>query len=255
MLSLTSCSSDDNTTSPVLLKKLQASVMGNNEEYSFDYTDTKLTKISFQIDMGTTTSGYSDIVYAGDVITQVRDYNGSNQNTYNTVFTYNTAGQLTKVMKYQVGVDHAEKTVFTYNADNTVDSQHYVGTNASQPYVNATEKFYFVNNLLVQKDYIYSTTTNIQIMYNYDSANTPMKNVTGLAAIELYVNSWDGFLSLGLKGVANNIVKEVWNYNTPGVVSETINYDSVYNDDNYPVSIISTSDSPGPYSYNYEYYN
>ena len=254
MLSLTSCSSDDTTTSVVLLKKLQAGIMGDVDKYQFTYNGTKLTKISFEQYNGNTTTGYSQIVYTGDLITQVSDFNNNNVNTYNTVFTYNGTGQLTQVMKIQVGVDHAEKTVFTYNTDNTVNSDHYVGTIASQPYVNASEKFYFEGNNLIQKDYTYAGTFSSASKYNYDTANHPMKNVTGLAAIELYVNSWDGFLSLGLKGVSNNIIKETI-YNSPGVVSETINFDSVYNDDNYPVSISSTVDSPGNYDYSYEYYN
>ena len=79
LISLTSCSSDDSTTSDVLLKKLQASVLGNNEVYSFSYNGTKLTKISFQIEQGTTTSGYSNIIYNGISISQVADYNNANQ--------------------------------------------------------------------------------------------------------------------------------------------------------------------------------
>ena len=227
--------------------------MGNNEVYSFTYSGTKLNQISFQLDQGTTSNGYSKFVYAGDLINEVQDYSSADVNTYNTFFTYSDAGQLTEVLKLQVGADQGERTVFTYNTDNTVDSQHFVGTAASQTYLNASEKFYFQNNQLIQKDYSYSGTLSDQTKYDYDTANHPMKNVTGIAAIELYVNSYDGFLSLGLKGISNNIVKETI-YNTPGVVAETINFDRVYNAMNYPVSIYSTTDSPGPYTYNYEYY-
>lgn len=252
LLSLTSCSSDDSTNSVVLLKKLQAGVMGDNEEYLFSYNGTKLTEISFQIEMGTTTSGYSTFVYAGDLITQVKDYNSSDANTYNTFFTYNTDGKLTEVLKVQVGVDHAEKTVFTYNSDNTVNSQYYRGTTSSLGYLTATEKFYFEGNQLIKKDYSYDITSDFQVAYIYDTANHPMKNVTGMDGIKLYVNSFYGFLSLGLKGVSNNIVKET-HYNGSGVISYVVDFESAYNDENYPVSMYSTPDSPGPYNYNYEY--
>lgn len=253
-LTLTSCSSDDNSsaTSAVLLKKMQAGVMGNNEEYQFNYKDTRLTKISYEIDNGIITQGYSKIVYTGNLISEVKDYNNNNINTFNTVFTYNATGQLTEVLKSQVGVDHAERDIFTYNSDNTVNSEHFVGTATSQTTLTASEKFYFQNNLLTQKDYSYYGTLSSQVEYTYDTANHPMKNVTGIDAIKLYVNSFDGFLSLGLKGMSNNIVKETTHI---GATNEVVNFETVYNNKNYPVSINSTVDSPGPYSYNYEYYN
>ncbi len=227
--------------------------MGDQDVYNFTYSGTKLTKIDFQLNNGNTTAGYSKFVYTGNLITEVKDYNSNNINTFNTTFTYDANSQLTQVLKVQVGVDFAQKSVFTYNTDNTVDAQHFNGTATAQTSLSAMEKFYFENNLLVQKDYTYGSTANTQTKYNYDTANHPMKNVMGIEAIKLYVNSYDGFLSLGLKGVSNNIVKETV-YLTPGVVDNVVTFETVYNDKNYPISIYSTADSPGPYSYQYEYY-
>lgn len=253
-LTLTSCSSDDNATSTVLLKKLHASVMGDDEQFQFSYSGTKLTKISYQISIGNIMTGYSKFVYTGNLITQMKDYNSSNANTYNTFFTYDGQGQLTQVMKIQVGVDHAEKTVFTYNTDNTVDSEHYTGTIASQTYLMNNEKFYFENNKLIRKDYTYGVGGS-RTNYLYDTANHPMKNVTGIDAIKLYTNSFDVSLSMaqGLRGVSNNIIKETTD---PGTAAEAVvDFETHYNNMNYPVSSYSTPDSPGPYSYLYEYYN
>lgn len=250
---LTSCSSDnDSTTSAVLLKKLHANVMGADEEYLFSYNGTKLTKIAFQIDMGIVTNGYSKFIYSGNLISQIKDFD-NNVNTYNTFFTYNTASQLTEVLKLQVGADYGEKLVFTYNTDNTVDSQNYLGTASSQTSLIATEKFYIENNKLIQKDYS-EETIGSQTTYTYDSANHPMKNVTGINAITLYINSLRGArsIALGLKGITNNIVKEVLHYENGPVVDE-IKFESSYNNNNYPVSIYTTPDSPGPYNYQYEY--
>ncbi|HNP33615.1 MAG TPA: hypothetical protein PKN96_10010 [Flavobacterium sp.] len=250
--SLTSCTSDStNATSPVLLKKLQANVMGADELYLFSYNGTKLNKVSYQISMGSVTNGYSKFIYSGNQISVVKDYE-NNVNTYNTYFMYNAEGQLIEVSKVQSGVDHVEKTFFTYNADNTVDSEDYTGTADSQGYLTYTEKFYFENNKLIRKDYSYGSGGS-QINYTYDTANHPLKNVTGIDAITLYVNSFEGSksIALGLKGMSNNIIKEVWNPGTPA--SEEVNFESTYNDENYPVSLYTTPDSPGPYNYQYEY--
>lgn len=253
-LSLTSCSSDDNATSVVLLKKLNASVLGDDERFEFSYEGTKLIEISYQISIGNTTTGYSKFVYTGDLITQMKDYNSSNVNTYNSFFTYNEQGQLTQVMKVQVGVDNAERTVFIYKTDNTVGSEHYIGTVDSQTYLTDTEKFYFENNKLIQKDYSYGV-GGFQTTYLYDTANHPMKNVTGIDGIKLYVNSFDASLSIaqGLRGASNNIIKQTTD---AGTANETVvDFEVQYNNTNFPVSSYSTPDSPGPYSYNYEYYN
>ena len=63
-LTFLSCSSDSDTDSPILLKKLTGITMGKNTTHNFSYNGTKLTKVAFEIEAQTDGIGYDKYVYS-----------------------------------------------------------------------------------------------------------------------------------------------------------------------------------------------
>jgi hypothetical protein len=243
-LTFVSCSSDSDANNPVLLKKLTAVTMGQNATHTFSYNGTKLTKVAFEIEAQTDGTGYDKYVYNGDLITEIKRYNASNQNTATTQFTYNANNQLTTVVKLQPTNNYGFKNVFTYNIDGTVLVTGYSGDLNSQTNLSSvSEKFYFQNGEVSQKDYI-STTLSFSTVYAYDSAHHPMHNVTGINAIKLY-----DFIANGLFGMQNNITQQTTTISGNAATQITMQAD--YNTDNYPTALYSED---GIYQYQFSYF-
>ncbi|MBP6556798.1 MAG: hypothetical protein KAX93_02835 [Flavobacterium sp.] len=244
VLSFVSCSSDSDTDNPVLLKKLTGITMGQNASHTFSYNGTKLTKVAFEIEAQTDGVGYDKYVYNGDLITEIKRYNASNQNTATTRFTYNVNNQLTEVVKVQPASNYGFKNVFTYNNDGSVLVTGYSGDVNSQTNLSdITEKFYFQNGEVSQKEYS-STTLVSSTTYAYDSAHHPMHNVTGLNAIKLY-----NFITNGLFGMQHNMTQQTTTIS--GNIDTQVSMQADYNNDNYPASLYSAD---GMYQYQFSYF-
>ncbi|MFN3968410.1 hypothetical protein [Flavobacterium sp.] len=244
VLSFVSCSSDSDSDNPVLLKKLTAVTMGQNATHTFSYSGTKLTKVAFEIEAQTDGIGYDKYVYNGDLITEIKRYDASNQNTATTQFTYNTNNQLTAVVKLQPASNYGFKNVFTYNNDGTVSVTGYSGDINSQTNLSSiSEKFYFQNGEVSRKEYS-STTLSYSITYAYDSAHHPMQNVTGINAIKLY-----SFIANGLFGMQHNMTQQTTAISGNADTQVTMQAD--YNTDNYPTALYSED---GIYQYQFSYF-
>ncbi len=248
ILSMTSCSSDDNSrTSVVLLKKLTNVSFGTNGEYNFTYNGTKLNKVTFTLDNQTDGNGYDKYFYTGDLITEIKRYNASNHNIIRTLFTYNLSNQLTQVVRLELDANYGRKTVYQYNPDGSIESSIYSGNLESQNTASSlTEKVYFQNGEIVAKEYTIGTSQS-SIGFSYDSANHPLKNVTGLGAIKIY-----DFMADGLFGVEHNLLQRAV-YDANGDLDHSISFEGVYNQDNYPTNIYGV-DTPEGIGYNFEYY-
>lgn len=250
VLMFASCSSDDNNqpdSSVVLLKKMDSEVLGNHATYNFDYIGRKLTKVNFENHTPSMQTGYDKFFYTGDLITEIKTYNGSNQNIFNTLFTYNANNQLVQVVKLNLLNSTGTKTVFTYNGNGTVDALNYTGTLEAQTALTlVSEKFFMENNNIVKIEFTGST-TQTAMDFEYDSANNPMRNVIGMDKIKLHTYDSDGRF-----GVTGNLKKVITHF--ASVESSQVDFELVYNDKNYPVSSYSTETSPGPYQFNFEYY-
>ncbi|MFY8009237.1 MAG: hypothetical protein ACOVNW_06030, partial [Flavobacterium sp.] len=170
VFSFVSCSSDSDTETPVLLRKLTSVNMGQNAAYTFSYKGTQLTKVAFEIEAVADGSGYDLYTYNGNLIAEVKTFNAANQNTATTTFTYNSNNQLTQAVKVQPANNYGFKSVFTYNVDGSVTVTGFSGTPAAQTTPSATvEKFYFHNGEVTQKEFV-SNTTNFSVAYTYDNA-------------------------------------------------------------------------------------
>ena len=244
VLTFVSCSSYSDTDNTVLLKKLTSVTMGQNATHTFSYNGTKLTKVAFEIEAQTDGIGYDKYVYNGDLITEIKRYNASNQNTATTKFTYNINNQLTAVVKLQPASNYGFKNVFAYNIDGSVLVTGYSGDLNSQTNLSdITEKFYFQNGEVSQKDYS-STTLSFSTTYAYDNANHPMHNVTGINAIKLY-----NFITNGLFGMQHNMSQQTTTISGNAATQITMQAD--YNTDNYPAALYSAD---GMYQYQFTYF-
>lgn len=242
-LTFVSCSSDSEADNPVLLKKLTALTMGQNATHTFSYNGTKLTKVTFEIEAQTDGIGYDKYVYNGDLITEIKRFNASNQNTTTTQFTYNANNQLTEVIKLQPANNYGFKNVFTYNIDGSVLVTGFSGdTNSQNNLSDITEKFYFQNGEVSQRDYS-STTLSFSVAYAYDNAHHPMHNVTGINAIKLYT-----FIANGLFGMQHNMTQQTTTISGNAATQITLQAD--YNSSNYPVALYSDN---GEYQYQFVY--
>ncbi|MGL2963153.1 hypothetical protein ACSVH2_04950 [Flavobacterium sp. RSB2_4_14] len=248
ILTFTSCSNDSDTSNVVLLNKVTAVTLGQQSEYTFSYSGTKLNRVDFEIQALTDGVGYDKYYYTNDLITQIKRFNAANQNTANTVFTYNTNKQLTQVVRVVPSNNYGFKSVFTYNSDGTVLMTGYYGDITSQNTLSGTtEKYYFQNGEVSQKDFNTNSFSS-SVTYNYDTANHPMQNVTGLDAIKLYT-----FIGDGLFGFKHNVIQQT-TYITPGVVDNQVVFEANYNTNNYPTAISSSATSPGGYQYSFQYF-
>lgn len=248
VLTLTSCSNDNDSTKVVLLNKLTTVVMGQQSVYTFSYKNSKLTKVAFQIDGQTDGVGYDKYFYTNNLITQIKRFNAANQNTATTTFTYTANGQLEQVVKVEPSSNYGYRSVFTYNTDGTVSVTGYYGDVTTQNTLSGvSEKYYFENGEVSQKDFT-SDTFSSTLTYDYDSANHPMQNVIGLNAIKLYT-----FIADGLFGIKHNVAKQT-TYLTPGVIKNQVTFEAIYNNDNYPLEITSTTTETGGYQYSFQYF-
>ena len=155
VLTFTSCSSDDNgnqpDTSVVLLKKMESDVLGYHGVYNFSYNGRKLKKVNFEIHTPNIQTGYDKYIYTGELITEIKTFNGSNQNTSNTIFTYNANNQLEQVVKLNLLNSTGTKTVFTYNGNGTVDALNYTGSLEAQTALTLVSEKYFIENNNITK--------------------------------------------------------------------------------------------------------
>ena len=248
ILTVTSCSSDNDGPNVVLLSKVTGVSLGQQSVHTFSYNGTKLTKVAFEIEAQTDGSGYDKYFYTGDLITQIKRFNALNQNTTTTVFTYDVNKRITQDVKVEPSLNYGFRTVYAYNSDGSVTATGFSGTVDAQNTISDTsEKFYFQNGEVSQKDF-FSNSFSSSVIYSYDTANHPMRNVTGLDAIKLYA-----FIANGLFGYEHNMIQQN-TYLTSGVMDSQVAFTINYNSNNYPVEMFSTMGSNGSYQYSFQYF-
>lgn len=248
VLSMTSCTTDDNSgTSAILLKKLTSVSFGTHAEYSFSYKGTKLSKVTFSVDNQTDGNGYYKYTYTNDLITEISRYHSNGHLSEKTMFTYDSSNRLIEALKLTFANSFGSKKVFSHNLDGTVTVTTFGGNLETQNTLSdAVETYHFNNGEITRKEYV-SNTLTYALTYEYDNANQPMKNVTGMKAIKIY-----HFIADGLFGMDHNLLVQN-SYDNNGNLNHTISFDGDYNQDNYPTVIFST-DQVENTSYNFQYY-
>lgn len=224
LLSLASCSSDDNattdpaTSSDILVKRIintQEDPEGFNDIITFTYNGNKLQEANY-LD-GTKEKYY----YTGDLITKV-EYIFEGEVEEQDVFIYDSDGRLIEYKNEDLIEDFEERSLFAYNSGNTITETTFVG---STPYTRT---------ITIENDEIVKIVDNAPggktYKYSYDTKNSPFKNVTGYAKIA-YAFGGD-FELLGKKHNISLIRNETDSYD---YMSNTIQYNS----NDYPTRVVS----------------
>nr|WP_294935227.1 hypothetical protein [uncultured Flavobacterium sp.] len=244
--------SEDNTkTGPALLRKIECDVMANHSEYNFYYEGRKLAVVAYDLEITatgmTSIKGYDKYYYTDELITAIRTYNETDQIIAQKKFTYDENGRLLQEIALNIENNTGLKNVFIYNGNGTVEVQRFHGDLNSQTTYADSDMFYLENGEIVQYDY-HSGANVDSYEFEYDQGNNPMKNIIGMDKIKLC-----RYESNGWYGIAKNMKKITSHFSGESAASQ-VEFDIFYNAENYPVSAISTADSPGPFSFRYEYY-
>ena len=243
MLLLQGCSSDsdnndnnnnNNGSSTILCKSIRfnesdaTNVRNYRDEYI--YVGDKLSEIK---------SYYNDVLggkslgfYTGDLITEAKSYNELNRLDGNTVYKYNNSGQLIESIYYDEGILDVRDT-YTYNQNGTIIQLTYYNYQQRET-LEKNSTFTYTNGDLVKIDVIEydgaQVYNNQTITYLYDDKNSPFKNV----------HSSSKKILIGYYGFAqpcgnnHNVIKETVINSNPNISNSTINYQYIYNSDNYP---------------------
>ena len=248
--SVVASNTDNFTNEPTLLKKLQSKIMGNEAEYMFFYKDAKLTKVTFTSFDGASKKGYFKFTYSGNLITKIQEFTAANKNVFTSTFTY-TNGQLTSVVKEEIGKNKEEKIKYVYNAAISVTAERSIGNSSQQLQVVDSEILYFTENIMTKK--VENGIVSSSTIYEYDRANNPLKNVVGMDMINVYLNTSFGiFSSSGLEGIQHNRVKQTV-YSAKGNLEYVLVFNTTYTDINFPDKKMSPPNSPGAFEYSYTY--
>lgn len=184
-LLLTSCSSDDNDVTSSLTKVSRISNVSSNNFTDYKYDGDKI--------VSQTNSKGSSIkyTYTGDLITKVEDFGSDKQLESTKEYTY-TNGKLISILKKYPDSPvkskssvYYNKTKFTYNADGTIsikDSSVDSSTGAEQESAYSS-KYTYKDGNLVKFESFYNDSPQEIYAFEYDTKNTPFKNVTGVSAL------------------------------------------------------------------------
>lgn len=227
---MTSCSSSDNSdnnsnSGSVLVKKtIETDESGDQYISNYNYDGNKLTTVTHN-------DGTKEVVtYTGDKISKIEYFEGTTLYQEDD-YAYNTSGQLATLTMLFFDEDWGDRTVFSYNSDDTIDVQNYIGDTESQTQLDQTGVITMHNGNVVSFVADGYTTT-----YTFDDKNSPFKNVTGFAVTNIAYQ----------EGGVNNILT----YHDSFDNSQTT---YTYNSQNYPATSVETDDDGDVYSIEYTY--
>ncbi|WP_431244294.1 hypothetical protein ACQ9BO_08050 [Flavobacterium sp. P21] len=232
-LTITSCSSNDDDSGKAETAILPKTIKFSEPDYPLENTTSTITydgnKVVSVIDEGSRTN----FTYEGNVIAKMIGYDVTNgDKTEEESYSY-TNGKLTSTLyarnftsKYPFG-QYKGRYVYTYNADGTVKKETYSinATTGEESKVDYLEVYTFQNGNLVklvatdQPSGLSSVRTSI---YEYDTKNSPFKNVLGYNLLIDADNS-----------SVNNLIKHTYTYSKDNSsYSRKTMYE--YNADGYP---------------------
>jgi hypothetical protein len=215
LLVLSSCSSDDDTTSAptatVLLKK--ASYVSTGESFTTDFTYSGNKLVSYVDSFGDKTT----FTYTGELITKIVDTDNKGVVDQTTEFTY-TNGKLTSEISLEPGDDYKYKTKYVHNTDGTISFEEFrvlVATGVEQK-SDYSGKYTFIGGNLVKKEKS-SLASNSSETYEYDTKNSPLKNVIGF---NLLMDSDYSINNVIKRTTPNDITTNTYTYNANGFPTE-----------------------------------
>lgn len=221
MLQACSTGVEENSSSQGgLLKK----VLGADGTFcNYSYTGNKLLKLTWN-------DGTSRVIsYSGELITrtEIRDSNNNFNGEYETMEYFN--GKLTLYKSYYNNILISNDNI-TYNADGTrtITELSYNYNNGSYQGTSLMKQYFDLAGNISKVEYLNQNNSISQTeTYIYDNKNNPTKNIIGFSN-----GVW------GSSGLANNLIKKT--ISGTGI-NQITNYSYQYNNQNYPVSQVSTT--------------
>ncbi|RXM43138.1 DUF2963 domain-containing protein [Flavobacterium sp. YO64] len=235
ILTITSCSSNDNDSETAILPKTikfsKPNYPSENTTSTITYSGNKLVSVTDEEDR-------TDFTYEGNVIVKAVTYDitaGKSDKKEEKSFLY-TNGKLTSTLyarnftsQYPFG-QYKGRFVYSYNGDGTVTKESYstnaqTGIESKNDYL---EVYTFENGNLIK---LVATDTGSGVssvrasLYEYDSKNNPFKNVLGF---NLLIDEDDSNV--------NNLIKHTYSY-TGSSMSYFSKTTYEYNTNGYPVKI------------------
>jgi hypothetical protein len=223
ILSCSSNESNDNSNSGVvLLRKLISSNSQGTVTTNLNYNGNKIVN-------ATSSNGTENIyTYTGDLITKTETYN-NNVLFRSVLYSYNSQNELISGVELNHNTNVGTKTILTYNSNGTITYNMYDGDLISQTLLWGTYTATIINGEITSfKD----ENTNFVETCNFDSKNTPMKNVLGTEKLSISIGS----------GTYRNIIGKFHNLveqkTTPQTGSQYIfrSIQYTYNSDDYPTT-------------------
>jgi hypothetical protein len=229
LISLSSCSTDNNSNPQKLLKSLvEVSTDGSTTTTQFYYSGSKISSAESE-------QFRTEFTYTDDLITKIVSFNKESNHQTTFVYLYSN-GVLTKL----TSSDNYE-IQYTYNNDGTVNYIKYLTNNNSNPSVVYHGVLTFKNENLT-KDKRISNTAGSDVLsqktttMDYDNKRNPLHNIVG------YSKLLDGFKTISMNNIANTLEESSIKYiSTDQIVSSAKNYTSTYkyDSDGYPIEITS----------------
>ncbi|WP_347050687.1 hypothetical protein [Flavobacterium olei] len=227
-LSLTSCSSDDNSSDPgtanALPTKITETIVENGKSGSLDYTFTydgnKLKQISLS------DASKSVYTYTGDLITKVESYK-SGVLFSTDVYAYENGKLISKITTNAFNATSQEKLTFVYNANGTVNVNQSEIINKQEIKYDTTTLYTFANGNMISSEYYDGVKE--KITSTFDDKKSPFVNITGLKLLLDLDNEFDFYST-------NNALTSVTvTYDGEGKVVQTasVDFKNKYNASNF----------------------
>ncbi|MFV5703823.1 hypothetical protein ACM55F_18355 [Flavobacterium sp. XS2P12] len=171
LLTLYSCSNDNDDSVKLLKKVVETSESGTSETTLFTYNETEIVRIDGA-------QKRTDFTYADGLITKTVTLNKTNQLLETIEYSY-LEGKLVEVESlgnYRINYIH--------NSDKTVSYERFTIVSANQQVKEFYGTLYFENENLIKDERILDNTavgvtSNYRITFDYDSKNNPLYNVLG----------------------------------------------------------------------------
>lgn len=225
---ISSCSSDDKNsnsenekdeTNEVLLKSTSYKSLTENRVTSITYEGNKI--ISKVDDTG----NMWEYTYSGNLITKTA-YFYDNELYYTMEYGY-TNGKLTSQLQKNVALNDMDapvnhKTVYTHNTDGTISYTLFDVANGVEVKSSSEGILTFKDGNLTKFEYFIDGVLRITNIYEYDTANSPTKNIVGLNLLIDFLNFYS----------VNNITKKTEK------IGSSVSIDSFvysYDSNNFPI--------------------
>lgn len=231
-LVLTSCSSDDENSENLILPKTvtykYSDAEGDNDKAVIVYNGNKI------VSAGYSASDKEVYTYTGDLITKIEDFASEGNISSTNEFTYEN-GKLKIDLLTEISGDNTyiSKTVYTHNNDGTISYVTYSDVNTIDDNKTSEGVLTYSNGNLVKKTENYKAGSSYIKTYEYDTKNSPFKNVLG----------YNLLIDYDTMATQNNVTKmtNVYSNGESGGSTSVFTYTYEYNDKEYPVKQVETN--------------